>query len=36
MEGTLIGQVKRKMKFKMRGRDIGYGMSLDGLDEPDW
>jgi len=36
MEITLIGQIKRKMKFKMRGWDIGKGMSLDGLDEPDW
>jgi hypothetical protein len=26
MEITLIGQMKRKMKFKMRGWDIGYGI----------
>jgi len=26
MEITLIGQIKRKMKFKMRGWDIGYGI----------
>jgi len=26
MESTLIGQIKRKMKFKMRGWDIGYGI----------
>jgi len=26
MEITLIGQIKRKMKFKMRGLDIGYGI----------